>query len=48
MIGAGDRQAFGTKDIWRPAGGRVTLSREQGEGRDPKLVARVCQNGVAR
>jgi hypothetical protein len=43
-----DRHALGTKDIWRTGSGRVTLAREQGEGRDPKLPARDCQKEVAR
>jgi hypothetical protein len=43
-----DRHAPGTKDIYRAGSGRVTLAREQGEGRDPKLVARECQKEVAR
>jgi len=42
-----DRRAFVANDIWRPGGGRVTLAREQGEGRDPKLLARVFQEEVA-
>jgi hypothetical protein len=43
-----DRHGFGTKDIWRSRSARVTLAREQGEGRDPQLDARVCQKEVAR
>ena len=43
-----NRHALGTKDTWRSGSGRVTLAREQGEGRDPKLVARECQKEAAR
>ena len=43
-----DRHASGAKDIWRLGARRVTLAREQGEGRDPKLVARVFQKEGAR
>jgi len=43
-----DRHASGAKDIWRLDARRVTLAREQGEGRDPKLVARVFQKEGAR
>jgi len=47
-VAGNDRHAYGTKDIWRPAARRVTLEREQGEGRDPKLPARVFQKEGAR
>ena len=34
---------------WRRTRRRLaTLAREQGEGRDPKLVARECKKEVAR
>jgi len=43
-----NRHGLGAKDIWRLDWRRVTLAREQGEGRDPKLVARECKKEVAR
>jgi hypothetical protein len=43
-----NRHSSRAKDIWRTACARVTLAREQGEGRDPKLVARVFKKEVAR
>jgi len=43
-----DRHASGAEDTWRLGAPRVTLAREQGEGRDPKLVARVFQKEGAR
>jgi len=43
-----NRHGLGTKDIWRLGWRGITLAREQGEGRDPKLVARECKKEVAR
>ena len=47
-VAGNDRHVSGTKDSWRPVARRVTLAREQGEGRDPKLPARVFQKEGAR
>jgi hypothetical protein len=48
IVRGSDRHASGAKDTWRLGARRVTLAREQGEGRDPKLVARVFQKEGAR